>query len=267
MITYPPIGFIGTGTIASALTTAFCQDKQRPYPILLSPREADKAELLQRQFPDRVRVCASMQEVVDGAEWVFLTILPQVGEEVCRSLRFRPEQKVINLMTDINLPQIQEWIGPTTILAHLVPLSFVAVRRGPIILYPTIPEVVDLIEPIGDVVAVDDRYHAAVLAAVTAYVASYFTLVQQIVDWAVSLGVPVEQAKDYTTRMLDALSGQAMEASPERLRELAEEMTPGGINWMVKTYIQNQGGFHIWTDGMPEVMARLTKNIPHDLRE
>lgn len=265
MTLYPPIGFIGTGTIAVALATAFCQEEQRPYPILLSPRNADKAAQLRSAFPDRVQVCRSMQEVVDGAAWVFLTILPQVGEEVCRSLHFRPEQKVINLMTDINLPQIREWIGPTAILAHLVPLSFIAVRRGPIILYPPLPEVVNLLEPIGDVVTVDDRYHAAVLAAITAYVASYFTLVQQMVDWAVSFGVPVEQAKDYITRMLVALAGQGMDASPERLRELAEEMTPGGINWMVKEYIQSKDGFRLWTDGMPEVMARLTKNIPHTL--
>jgi len=262
-MSYPTIGFIGCGTIASALATAFCQDESRPYPILLSPRNAEKAAALQSRFPERIRVAGSMQEVLDGADWVFLTILPQVGEEVCRSLRFRPEQKVINLMTDINLPQIREWIGPTTLLAHLVPLSFVAVRRGPIVLYPPLPEVEELIRPIGDVVAVDDRYHAAVLAAVTAYVASYFILTQQIVDWASSLGVPEDTAKDYTTRMFAALAGQGVDATPERLRELAEEMTPGGINYMVQKYIREKDAFAPWTEAMEAVMARLCKNIPH----
>jgi len=152
---------------------------------------------------------------------------------------------------------------PTTLLAHLVPLSFVAVRRGPIVLYPPLPEVEELIRPIGDVVAVDDRYHAAVLAAVTAYVASYFILTQQIVDWASSLGVPEDTAKDYTTRMFAALAGQGVDATPERLRELAEEMTPGGINYMVQKYIREKDAFAPWTEAMEAVMARLCKNIPH----
>lgn len=261
-MSYPTIGFIGCGTIAAALATAFCQDASRPYPILLSPRNAEKAASLQARFPQRVRVAGSMQEVVDGSDWVFLTILPQVGEEVCRSLHFRPEQRVINLMTDINLPQVAEWIGPTALLAHLVPLSFVAVRRGPIVLYPPLEEVIDLIQPIGDVVAVDDRYHAAVLAGITAYVASYFTLNQQIVDWAVGRGVPLDTAKDYTTRMFAALAGQAVDASPARLRELADEMTPGGINYMVRQEILAKDGFAVWTDAMKDVMKRLCKNIP-----
>lgn len=262
-MSYPTIGFIGAGTIASALATAFCQDQSRPYPILLSPRNAEKAAALRERFPERIRIAGSMQEVVDGADWVFITVLPQVGEEVCRSLRFRQEQKVINLMTDINLPQIAEWIGPTALLAHLVPLSFVAVRRGPIILYPPLEEAIDLIQPIGDVVAVDDRYHAAVLAAVTAYVASYFTLTQQIVDWVASLGVPLDTAKDYTTRMFAALAGQSVDATPQRLRELAEEMTPGGINYMVQQYINDKQAFAPWTEAMEAVMTRLCKNIPH----
>ena len=165
-------------------------------------------------------------------------------------------------MTDINLPQVAEWIGPTALLAHLVPLSFVAVRRGPIVLYPPLEEVIDLIQPIGDVVAVDDRYHAAVLAGITAYVASYFTLNQQIVDWAVGRGVPLDTAKDYTTRMFAALAGQAVDASPARLRELVDEMTPGGINYMVRQEILAKDGFAVWTDAMKDVMKRLCKNIP-----
>ena len=260
---FPTLGFIGTGTIASALATAFCRDESRPYPILLSPRSADKAARLKADFPERITVCPTMQAVVDGADWVFLTVLPQAGEAVCRSLRFRPEQKIVNLMSDVNLPQIAEWIGPTALLVHLIPLSFVAVRRGPIILCPPLPEAVELIQPIGDVVPVEDRYHAAVLAGITAYPAAFFTLVQTMVDWAVSQGVSPETAQDYTTRMLAALVGQAQDASPARLRELAEEMTPGGLNYMVKEHICREKGFRPWTEIMPEVMARLTKNIPH----
>ena len=43
----PTLGFIGTGTLASALVTGFCaRAPETPYPIVLSPRSRDNAARL-----------------------------------------------------------------------------------------------------------------------------------------------------------------------------------------------------------------------------
>lgn len=258
----PTIGFIGTGTIATALVTALCRENLPAYPIVVSPQYEKNAAYLQATYPQRVTVAENLQQVADSADWLFLAVLPSAGEEVCRAINFRPEHKIINLISDKTLPQLREWIGPTEILVHMIPLSFVANTRGPIVLCPYQAEVEALIAPIGQVVAVDDRRQAAVFAAVTALAASFFSLENQVMDWAIGEGVPEDKAKLYTTEFFRALAGQGCACELPRLRELAEEMTPGGVNFIAKQYLQQHDGFELWTESLAPCMEMLTKNFP-----
>jgi len=261
---WPTAGFIGTGVISSAIVTGLCQDASRPYPIIVSPRSADKAQALQAAFPERVRIAKDNQEVADAADWLFVAVLPKIGRDIYQSLRFKPEQRILNLVADVSPSQILAWTGPKAAAVHVVPLSFIARRYGPIVLTPPNAEVKDFLSPLGRVVEVATDYDAAVLAAVTGYIASYFTLLAQTMDWASGAGLPEAVAKDYTTAMFLALSRQAEEAGPERLRELAEEMTPNGLNFMVKTHIENNGGFGLWLEPLPAIMRRILNDKQHE---
>jgi len=256
---WPCVGFIGTGVISSAIVTGLCQDANRPYPIIVSPRSADKAQALQAAFPERVRIAKDNQEVVDAADWVVVAVLPKIGRDIYQSLHFRPEQRILNLVADVSPGQILAWTGLKAAAVHVVPLSFIARRYGPIVLTPPNAEVKDFLSPLGQVVEVETDYDAAVLAAVTGYIASYFTLLARIMDWAVGAGLPEAVAKEYTTDMFLALSRQAAEASPEHLRELAEEMTPGGLNFMAKTHLEQNSGFSLWLEPLAPIMARILK--------
>ena len=64
----PTLGFIGTGTINSALVRAVCRSDGPAHPIVVSPRSAERAAALKQEVPSRVRVAASMQEVADAAD-------------------------------------------------------------------------------------------------------------------------------------------------------------------------------------------------------
>ena len=86
----PTLGFIGTGTLTSALVTGFCaRAPETPYPIVLSPRSRDNATRLKEAWPDRITVAESMQEVVDRSDWVMLAVLPKAGEEVSPTFGYR----------------------------------------------------------------------------------------------------------------------------------------------------------------------------------
>ena len=57
----PTLGFIGTGTLTTALVTGFCaRAADAPYPIVLSPRSRKNAERLKAAYPGRVTVAESM---------------------------------------------------------------------------------------------------------------------------------------------------------------------------------------------------------------
>lgn len=255
----PTIGFIGTGVMSAALVTGFCRDEERPYPIVVSPRNRERALSLCEKFPGRVSVARDNQEVADRADILFLGILPQKGEEILPSIRFRPEHIVLNMLADKSLAQIERWIGKTKILCHLVPLPFVADRTGPMILCPKIAEIIELLSPLGEVVAVESRKEASILAALTGLTASYFTLLDTVVSWAGREGLSESAAKDYTTALIRALSAQADGVSREHLSELSREMTPGGLNFMAKRHLEEKGGFSLWTEALGSVLDRLPK--------
>lgn len=107
------IGFIGCGTIASAIVTGFAtiEDKkekdsnindddegggQPPPPLVksiaISRRSRSKSEALKEKFPTLVTVYDENQEILDHADIIFITVLPQQASDVLQSLQFDSER-------------------------------------------------------------------------------------------------------------------------------------------------------------------------------
>ena len=96
MPTFPAcIGFIGVGTMNSAIVRGLCTLPAPPERLVLSPRNAEKAAALAAEFPSLVSVAATNQAVVDAADVVFVGTLPAATEEVLRALKFRASQTVV----------------------------------------------------------------------------------------------------------------------------------------------------------------------------
>jgi len=250
------IGFIGTGTIAAALVTGFCSGGDLDHQIFLSPRNAARGAELAGRFAN-VTVCASNQEVLDRSEWVVLAVVPSVGEEILRPLRFRPDHRVVNLLSDRSLPEVAGWIGPTRTLVHLVPLSFAARRTGPIALYPADRDAAALFSPLGEIVAVDTPEQVRALGAITGLMCGYYTLLRDVAAWGRDKGLRPEEAHAYTTSFFEALSGQARQGGGEELARLAGEMTPGGLNDMALKSIRAEDGFQAWIRALDQVLVRM----------
>lgn len=249
----PTLGFIGTGTINSALVRGFCRSAAPAYRMIVSPRNAKKSAALKAAFPDRVEVAASMQEVVDRADIVFVAVLPKAAEEVYTSLRFRREQTVINLVMGCPLTRIREWIGETKDLVHIIPMAFVAEVAGPIVLYPENAFVRALLSPLGEIVAAETQTQMKTLQQITGLGASFDTLFRDTVLWGIKEGLPEKTAVSYTAAFFSALAQQAGLGTLGRVKELAEEFTPGGLNWRGKTTIEAADAFTPWTDALEEI--------------
>ena len=251
----PVLGFIGTGTINSALVKGFCRSSAPAYPIVVSPQYPEKAAELKALFPQRVTVAGSIQEVADNSDWLFVAVLPPAATEVYGTTKFRPQHKVINLIPQCSFPQIKAWIGETAILAHIIPLVFVAEVRGPIVLCPPLEEVAELLRPIGDIVTVESRPEAALLQDITGLEAAFFTLLDGIAAWAAEQGLNQEAARSYTASFFKALAELGQAVTAERLHELADEFTPGGLNELAKAYLSATGALGRWREALEKVAA------------
>lgn len=255
----PVLGFIGTGTISSALVHGFCRSEAPAYKMVVSPRTAKISAALKTEFPDRVTVAASMQEVADKADIVFVAVLPKAAEEVLTAVRFRREQTVISLIMGCPLPRIRGWIGETENLVQIIPMTFVAEVPGPIVLFPENACVRKLLTPLGEIVAAADEAQLKALLQITGLGASFDTLFRDTVLWSIGEGLSEQQAISYIGAFFAALAQQAGQSSFARVKELADEFTPGGLNWKGKTAIASEDAFASWTRALAEIKKHIDR--------
>lgn len=252
------IGFIGTGTIAGYMVDGFCTTGRKDIAITLSPRGKAKSAELKAKYPDMVTVAQSNQEVVDSADWIVLAVLPQQAEEVLSELHFTPEKKLLSLVSTLRLSDAKKYTGELSLMAEVVPLSFVARRMGPIVLYPVIEEARELLSLVGDVVAVDSAQEMAVLRAETGMMSAFHMLAATFVDWCCENGMEEPTARQYTTSFFSALC--TMEQHwPGDLKDFAREMTPGGLNWQGLKYLEEKNAFEDWKKALDPLLKRVIK--------
>lgn len=92
------VGFIGCGTIASAIATGIATHANVPS-VAVSRRSEAKSSALKQSFPDLVTVHDENQRVVDESDLVFVCVLPEQADSVLENLKFdRERHRLISLM-------------------------------------------------------------------------------------------------------------------------------------------------------------------------
>ena len=254
------IGVLGTGIIASALVNGFCTaESKAPIHFYLSPRNAEKAAALKAAYPDMITVCGSNQEVVDSSEMVFLCLIPRMAEEILKDVKFRPEQKILSIMSDHSIEKVLSMTGKVEKIWRMVPLPFAAMHVGPIAYFPEDKEIDRLFAPLGNLIAVGKESELSVISGLTGLMSAYYMLVHETVEFGISQGLSRRTSIDYMTAFYEALDIKARAFDGADLKELAYEMTPGGLNEMALKSILGADGYTPWTDALQMVMDRLNK--------
>ena len=98
--------FIGTGNIVSDVVTGICKSKISFKKIIISPRNKQKAQTLKKKFK-KVIIAKDNQDVINKSDWVFLGVLPEVGEKILPKLNFKNKQIIVSLISTINYAQLK----------------------------------------------------------------------------------------------------------------------------------------------------------------
>ena len=101
------LGFIGTGNISSDVVSGICNSKISYKKIILSPRNKKKSLKLKKKFK-KIEIAKTNQEVIDKSDWIFLGVLPEVGEKVLPKLKFKPKQTVVSFISTINYNELKK---------------------------------------------------------------------------------------------------------------------------------------------------------------
>jgi pyrroline-5-carboxylate reductase len=207
------LGFVGTGAITAAIVTGLSSAIAEQQTIRLSPRNANIASDLATRFP-RVSVASSNQDVLDCSDIVVLAVRPQVASNVVSELRFRPDHRVISLISTFSLASISVLVTPATKVTRAVPLPSVAARQSPTAIFPPDTIVAELFGRLGTVFEVERANEFDALSTATATVASYFAFAEAIASWLVRHGVPDSKARDYVARIFRGPANAAVDAPP-----------------------------------------------------
>ena len=100
------LGFIGTGNIVSDVIFGISKSKIKYKNIIISPRNKKKAQYLKKYFK-KVIIAKDNQDVINKADWVFLGVLPKVGEAILPKLHFRNKQIIVSFLSTTNYQKLR----------------------------------------------------------------------------------------------------------------------------------------------------------------
>lgn len=244
------LGFIGTGAITAFFIEGLIASG-RKNPIIVSPRSEKTSEELAARF-ETVRRASSNAEVARDSDIIFLAMRPAQVEEALQGVEFRPDQIVCSFVTGLLVPDLER-IAPASTVCRVLPLPAIAIRKGPIIHYPQVPEIMQLIEGLGDIVLPASEAELVTLGGVSGFMSTFLELQAALTDWLTERDVSEEAARLYTRSIFSGLSETALH-SPTPLRELADgHETRGGLNERTRKYLLEHGWFDAVADALNAV--------------
>lgn len=234
------LGVIGTGTIATAAMRGIAGDRHQ---ITVSRRSAANAQALARDFAN-VAV-ADNQTVLDESDVIFVALLAGDAPQILRALRFRPDQRVITLMTGITPDEVAALVAPARVEAQMLPFPAVANGGSPILVLGAPDLVRTLFGARNQVFALPDAAEMDAYLCAQALLSPVARMVADAAGWLGGRVTDGAQAEAFL-RVLIASSLADLESNA-----LIQALnTPGGYNQRLRLHIETSGISQALTEGL-----------------
>ena len=235
------IGFIGTGTISAAVIEGLQSLPDAPE-IIVSPRSEAISRGLSARFAKVSR--AESNAGVAKADIIFLGVRPIHLDEAMSGIDFGEGQIVASMVAGFGLAEIRaRWPKPR--VCRVIPMPGIAHGKGPIATYPAVPEIVNLLAPLGDLFVVSDESKLG-FGGLHAFMSSYFELQRALIEVGMGTGLPEVDARRYVVSLLGMLADTAQRTPPESFARLVEEhQTKGGLNERMRAALLGRGWFDV----------------------
>jgi pyrroline-5-carboxylate reductase len=253
------LGFIGTGNISSDVIAGICNSKISFSRILVSPRNKQKAQKLKKKFK-KVQIAKTNQEVIDKSDWVFLGILPEVGEKILPKLNFRAKQTIVSFISTISYAQLKKIVKKKVKIVRAIPMPPISLGKGPVPIFPPDKQVKTFFDKIGTTIEIKSEKLSKNFWAISGSMASFYELLKVLSDWLVKKKLKRNQAQKYITSLYSALAGLAAVHSDKNLKHfVAESQTPGGLNWQGVNELRKAGYFKSLEKSINNILKRLNR--------
>ena len=224
------IGFVGVGTIATAVIEGIFKAKIKIGQIIVSPKNYKNAKLLQKKFK-KIKIAKSNQEVLDKSDWIFLAVTPKIGKKILNDLKFNKKHTIINFISTIHNHELRKIISPASKIFKIAPLPMIKHNLGPIIIYPKNNDVEKFFKKLGNVISTNNENMSKKLWVMTSFMATYFKIFNTAHEWLIKKGINKKISKDYLNNLFAALVFENYKnKNSGTSKMLAEFQTKAGIN-------------------------------------
>lgn len=246
------LGFLGTGTIASAAATSAAIDG---FEIVVSERSRTRSAALAARFSN-VSV-APNQAVLDRSDLVFIGVTGAQAAEVLSALTFRADQTVVSFMADMALARVAELAAPARAEAVCIPFPFIAEGPSPLLIHPASDALARVFGARHTLIALGSEAELGQYLAVQAVLSPVVKMLAVAAD---RLGRATGD-RPRAEQFLRQLVGGALLAKPVEAEGVLAEMlealnTPGGYNATLREFLAERGAYDALEDGIADLEKR-----------
>ena len=250
------LGFIGTGNIVSDVVAGISKSGFSYKKIIISPRNKKKAQYLKKKFK-RIMIAKNNQEVIDMSDWIFLGVLPQVGENILPKLNFKKNQTVISFMSTTNLSKLKKLIKKKVTIVRAIPMPPIRLGKGPVAIFPSNQKIKNFFNRIGTTIEIKNEKLSKNFWAISGTMASFYELLNVLSNWLIRKKINKLDAQKYVTSLYSALAELALLNSSKPLKNLVNEQTPGGLNWQGVNDLRKLGYYRLVEKSLKKIYKRL----------
>ncbi|MDC3117838.1 pyrroline-5-carboxylate reductase [Candidatus Pelagibacter sp.] len=250
------LGFIGTGNIVSDVVAGISKSGFSYKKIIISPRNKKKAQYLKKKFK-RIMIAKNNQEVIDMSDWIFLGVLPQVGENILPKLNFKKNQTVISFMSTTNLSKLKKLIKKKVTIIRAIPMPPIKLGKGPVAIFPPNQKIKNFFNRIGTTIEIKSEKLSKNFWAISGTMASFYELLNVLSNWLIRKKINKLDAQKYVTSLYSALAELALLNSSKPLKNLVNEQTPGGLNWQGVNDLRKLGYYRLVEKSLKKIYKRL----------
>jgi pyrroline-5-carboxylate reductase len=250
------IGFIGVGELAVYTVRGLRGGDYRGR-ILLSPRNRDKAALLQRDCDCEIQ--ADNQAVVAAADYVFIATRPADCLDTLAPLEFRTGQVLISVVAGVDIASLRDVVPADLPIVRAMPVSSAEAGASPTLIYPDHDFVRALFDHCGKAIAVDGEdifNQGSILACVYSW---FFPLFDELIRATQGPKLPADLSAELVLGMADGAARLALARHDTTPAEIAAGIaTEGTFSKQGLDLLRGQRAFEPWREACELLERQLS---------
>ena len=145
-----------------------------------------------------------------------------------------------------------------TNLSRVIPLPFIGMKKGPIIICSSDKSLNTFFKHLGKVFVVKNEKLSKAFWSTSSFMAPYYNLLLSTSSWLISKGIKRKEAENYTRELFLALSEDSMNKQNLSLTKLVStSQTPGGTNAFVLKKLKKTKFYSIQKKALNDVFKKF----------